>query len=171
MCPVREIVSLSSVEPEQFKATMRRIASTVTVVTSKSGPAMNGMTATAVCSVSATPPCILVVVNQTNRSHALIEDAGIFAVNVLSEEQEFLAQHFAQKSDDPFVDVGYRCGMTGAPILSGCVASLECVVESQTRSGTHSIFVGRVVSAAERDQRPLLHTNSRFVRLERSRLL
>jgi len=170
MCAVREIISPPSIEPAQFKATMRRIASTVTVITSSFGSTMNGMTATAVCSVSAAPPCILVVINQTNRSHALIERAGIFAVNVLSEDQEELAQHFALKSDDPFLNVDYRRGATGAPILSGCVASLECVVESQTRSGTHSIFIGRVVNATEHQQPPLLHTDGGFVRLANPRL-
>jgi len=171
MCPVREITSLPSVDPAEFKAAMRRIASTVTVVTSTSGSAMNGMTATAVCSVSATPPCVLVVINRTNRSHALIESAGIFAVNVLSEDQEHLAQHFALKSDNPFGDIDFHRGMTGAPVLQGCVASFECVVESQTRSGTHSIFVGRVVNTAERREPPLLHTNGGFVKLESSRLM
>lgn len=165
MCPVRDIISLPSVEPTQFKTAMRRIASTVTVITSASGAAMNGMTATAVCSVSATPPCLLVVVNRSNRSHGLIEEAGIFAVNVLSENQDGLADHFAQKSVQPFDKITYRRGITGAPLLAGCVASLECVVESQTRSGTHSIFVGRVVDTAAHDTQPLLHVRGTFARL------
>ncbi|RTL55198.1 MAG: flavin reductase [Bradyrhizobiaceae bacterium] len=169
MCPAREIISLPSIGPTQFKAAMRRIANTVTVITSRSGVAMNGMTATAVCSVSAEPPCILVVINQTNRSHALIERTGTFVVNVLSDDQEYLAQHFALKSDDPFAEVEYRYGMTGVPLLPGCVASLECVVESQTRSGTHSIFVGRVVNTDKDDGSPLLHTDGAFVKLERHR--
>jgi flavin reductase len=165
MCPVREIVSLPSVEPAEFKAAMRRIASTVTVITSGSGLAPNGMTATAVCSVSATPPCVLVVVNQANKSHALIERDGVFAINVLAEDQEVLGRHFALKSDNPFENVKYRRGVTGTPILAGCVANLECVVESQIESGTHSIFVGRVVHTDEQGASPLLHLNGDFAKI------
>lgn len=158
----RDVSSFNSVDTPQFKSVMRRIASTVTVITSASGSIINGMTATAVCSVSVEPPCILVVVNQANKSHSLIEDAGVFAVNVLSEEQEHLAQHFALKSDNPFEAVTYRGGVTGVPVITECVANLECIVQSQTRSGTHSIFVGRVVHTDEAERPPLLHINSGF---------
>lgn len=168
MSPARKLIARDSVGAMQFKATMRRIASTVMVITSRAGSVVNGMTATAVCSVSAEPPCILVVVNQTNRTHALIESTGVFAVNVLSAQQEALAQHFASKSDTPLETVAHHQGSIGVPILEGCVATLECVVESQTRSGTHSIFVGRVVATTEADKRPLLHANGRFVELSAS---
>lgn len=157
-----ELTCLASVDPAQFKAAMRCIASTVTVITSKAGSALNGMTATALCSVSAAPPCILVVVNQANRSHALIENAGVYVVNVLSADQTSLALHFASKSESPLAKMRYRAGVTGAPILEGCVAHLECIVESQTRSGTHSIFIGRVVATGEADLLPLLYRNGEF---------
>ncbi|MGY3622663.1 flavin reductase family protein [Bradyrhizobium sp. USDA 10063] len=157
---------LASVDAEQFRATMRCIASTVTVITSRVGSVANGMTATAVCSVSASPPCILIVVNQTARSHSLIASAGVFAVNVLATNQVALAQHFASRPDEPLEGVEHRQGRTGVPILEGCAASLECVVESQTRSGTHSIFVGRVVSAREAGASPLLYCRGRFTSLE-----
>lgn len=158
---------LASVDAEQFRTTMRCIASTVTVITSRAGSVTNGMTATAVCSVSASPPCILVVINQTARSHSLIESAGVFAVNVLATNQLALAQHFASKPDEPLASVEHHQGRTGVPILEGCAASLECVVESQTKSGTHSIFVGRVVSARQAGASPLLYWSGQFASLEK----
>lgn len=157
--------TLDSVDAAQFKAAMRCIASTVTVITSRAGAVSNGMTATAICSVSAEPPRILVVINQSNRSHASIERAGTFAVNVLSEQQVPLAQHFASKADAPLERVGHHAGVTGAPILDGCVAHLECVVESQMASGTHSVFIGRVVSTDDKDGLPLLYRNGNFATL------
>ncbi|MDI4232066.1 flavin reductase family protein [Bradyrhizobium sp. Arg237L] len=160
-------LSLSSVDAEQFRAAMRCIASTVTVITSRADSVTNGMTATAVCSVSASPPCILVVINQANRSHSLIEEAGVFAVNVLASNQLPLAQHFASRPDEPLESVEHHQGRTGVPILGGCAASLECQLESQTKSGTHSIFVGRVVSARETGASPLLYWSGRFASLEK----
>lgn len=158
--------ALAPVDAAKFKAAMRCIASTVTVITSRVGTVSNGMTATAICSVSAAPPRILVVINQSNRSHASIERAGTFAINVLSEQQVSLAQHFASKADAPLERVEHHPGVTGAPILDGCVAHLECVVESQMASGTHSVFIARVVSTHDRDALPLLYHNGHFATLD-----
>jgi flavin reductase len=164
----REGATLASIDEEGFKAAMRCIASTVTVITSRAGAVTNGMTATAVCSVSAEPPCILVVVNQSSRSHALIEQGGAFAVNVLSAEQAALAQHFAAKSDDPLRNVKHRQGVTGMPMIEGCAAQLECVVETQVAAGTHSVFIGRVVAVQETDRLPLIYHGGKIVELERA---
>ena len=68
------------------------------------------MTATAVCSVSAEPPSILIVVNQKSRSHALIQKSGAYTVNVLAASQETLAVHFASRSVAPFEPFPTRWG-------------------------------------------------------------
>jgi flavin reductase len=162
---LHEHASLAGVDENEFKSAMRCIASTVTVITSKSGAQTNGMTATAVCSVSAVPPCILIVVNQTNRSHALIAESGSFAVNVLAADQVDLAQHFARKSDDPLQSVKTRTGVTGVPVIEGCVALLECVVQQRIESGTHSVFIGRVVATRETERSPLMYWNGDYVEL------
>ena len=157
--------SLAGVDETEFKAAMRCIASTVTVITSKSGARTNGMTATAVCSVSAVPPCILIVVNQTNRSHTLIAESGIFAVNVLASNQTDLAQHFAQKSDDPLRSVDTSAGLTGVPVIEGCAALLECVVQQRIAAETHTVFIGRVVATKQTDRLPLMYWNGKYFEL------
>ncbi len=162
-----EHATLASIDEGRFKAAMRCMASTVTVITSRAGAVTNGMTATAVCSVSAAPPCILVVINQSSRSHSLIEKSGFFAVNVLSAEQAALAQHFAAKSDDPLQYVEHRQGVTGVPMIEGCVAQLECVIQAQLAAGTHSVFIGRVVSVQATDRLPLIYRNGKVVELKR----
>jgi flavin reductase len=167
MQELREPSSLASIDEARFKATMRCVASTVTVITSRLGAVTNGMTATAVCSVSATPPSILVVINQSSRSHDLIERGGSFAVNVLTSEQAALAEHFATKADDPLRSVGHWLGVTGVPMIEGCAAQRECVVETQFAAGTHSIFIGRVVSLQETDRLPLIYRNGKIAELNR----
>lgn len=143
---------------------MRRFASTVTIVTSNRGGVLNGMTATAVCSVSAAPPSVLIVVNRENRSHGLIEQSGVYTVNVLSAAQQTLAEHFASAPIAPFAEVPYSVGLNNCPIIDQCASFLECVVESQTRSGTHSVFVGRVVASGESDFLPLVYHDGEFRR-------
>ena len=165
MTEYQKLVPSNFVDAAQFKATMRCFASSVTVITSGTGSATNGMTATAICSVSAEPPCILVVINSSNRTHALIERTGAFAVNLLSESQVPLARHFASKPLVALREVAHRAGVTGVPILDGSAAHVECMVSSQTRSGTHSVFFGRVVLAQEGVDRPLLHWHGQFTGL------
>jgi len=168
MTEYQKLVPSDLVDAARFKAAMRCVASSVTVITSGTGSATNGMTATAVCSVSAEPPSILVVINSSNRTHTLIEGTGAFAVNVLSESQSSLARHFASKPLVALGEVAHHAGVTGVPILDGSAAHVECVVESQTRSGTHSVFFGRVVSSREGVNRPLLYWQGQFMRLVES---
>jgi len=157
-----DLEALTNVAPSQFKNVMRRFASTVCVITAGRELNLNGMTATAVCGVSAEPPSILIVVNRENRSHALIEKTRVFAVNILSSEQQGLALHFSSRPAAPFASIAYRLGSTNAPILEDCTGYLECVVDSQLKSGTHSIFVGRVVASGETDRLPLGYRNGAF---------
>ena len=151
---------------DEFKSVMRRFAACVNVVTSLHDDVMNGMTATAVCSVSADPPSVLVIVNKSNRSHPLIKDSGSFAVNVLSSEQEAVAMHFASRQPEPFTGIEYRVGVTGCPIIIGVDAHLECTVSQSVEFGTHSIFIGHIVSCAVSGNSPLLYHDGRFCGLE-----
>lgn len=156
------IADLPTVAPAEFKAAMRGLAAAVCVITTRHESVANGMTATAVCSVSADPPSILVVVNRSNRSHALIRDSGAFAVHVLSKDQEALAAHFAGRPETPFANVPVSFGASAAPMIEGCETVLDCAVAAETDFGTHTIFVGRVVAARHTVAEPLLYCHGRF---------
>src|ERR1700760_1352344 len=158
---------LPSISVDEFKTALRGLAATVCVITTRHGELSNGMTATAVCSVSADPPSLLVVVNRGNRSSALIRESGVFAVHILAKGQEQLASHFASRPEDPFAEVPVRSGLTAAPAIEGCDTVLECVVASETEFGTHTIFVGRVVAAQHGAAEPLLYHHGQFGSLAR----
>jgi len=148
---------LKPIPVDAFRQVMRRFAASVNVITSADGEHKNGMTATAVCSVSAEPPSLLVIVNHTNRSHPIIDRTKRFAVNVLASEQEHLARHFASRVDDPFAEVLHRVGQTGCPLIEGADAILECVVFQQFDMATHTIFVGHIVATEVAPTEPLLY--------------
>lgn len=155
-------VEAPGVEPATFKAAMRRLAAGVTVVTSRHGGTVNGMTATAVCSVSAEPPLVLVVVNRSATSHELIARGGHFGLSFLAEDQEVIARYFAGSEAKNFERVGHVVGGTGCPLIEGAAARLECVVESAHDQGSHTIFVGRVVSASTDEGAPLVYGDGAF---------
>jgi flavin reductase len=125
------------------------------------------MTATAVCSVSADPPSALIIVNRSNRSHATIENTKRFAVNVLANDQQHLAAHFASRASDPFLNVPHAIGSVGCPLIEGATACIECVVIQEVDVGTHTIFVGKIVGTTKSNRDPLLYHEGQYHELAR----
>jgi flavin reductase (DIM6/NTAB) family NADH-FMN oxidoreductase RutF len=155
-------VTIEPVSGDLFKSLMRKIASSVAVITTCHDGHLHGMTATAVASVSADPPAILIVVNRSARSHALISASKAFNVNILSAHQSELSGRFASKQDDSFDGVAYSFGGNGAPILDGAVASIECRTALETDFGTHTIFIGHVVGGSICAGDPLIYQNGSY---------
>jgi flavin reductase len=154
---------LNEVTGDEFKLVMRRFAASVNVITSADSTKKNGMTATAVCSVTSDPPSALIIVNKSNRSHPIIDGTKAFAVNVLSSNQRHVASHFASRLPDPFAEIPHSIGKTGCPIIAGADAHIECTVIEQMDVGTHTIFVGKIVAAGAASGEPLLYHEGRYV--------
>jgi flavin reductase (DIM6/NTAB) family NADH-FMN oxidoreductase RutF len=139
-----------TVTPQSFIQGMRQLASGVTLITTAHDGRRAGLTATAVCSVSADPPQLLACINRQAETHRLIAESSAFAVNVLAHDQHRLAQVFAGAGgvygDHRFGEAEWRTLITGAPVLSACVASFDCRLIELVPAATHSIFIGRVVA-------------------------
>ena len=157
-----EELQLPHVTKEQFTEVMRRFAASVNIITSADGEQKNGMTATAVCSVTAEPPSALIIVNRSNRSYGTIARTKKFAVNVLANDQRHLAAHFASKLPKPFSDVPHHSGTTGCPLIEGADAHIECVVIQEVDIGTHTIFVGKIVATGKSNRAPLLYHEGQY---------
>jgi flavin reductase len=144
----------------EFKAAMRAVPGAVAVITSQDRDERNGMTATAVCSVSADPPQILICVNASASVRVVIERAKHFAVNFLSTGQKQIADLFSQPKLDPALRFGvgdWQSMATGSPTLIGAVSSLDCQVVSETQHGSHLVIVGSVVATQSSDSSPLIY--------------
>ncbi|MBI2912905.1 MAG: flavin reductase family protein [Chloroflexi bacterium] len=148
---------------------MGRFATGVTVVTTRLGDELHGMTANAVTSVSLEPLLVLVCVDKTADTHDILAQSGVFALSILTLEQEALSNHFAKKETEGAHRLdGFplQFGMTGCPILEGSVAYLDCRVVAQYPGGDHTIFVGEVVDAQEmEDGGPLVFYQGRYTQL------
>ena len=146
-----------------YKHVLRNFAAGVTVVTTgRSDQDPHGLTATAFCSVSLTPPLVLACIEKKAISYPYFEPAGIFAVNFLSADQEHLSQHFAIHGGEKFDSIEWRRGEIGAPILAGTIGHVECRIVNAYEGGDHTIYVGEVVSAAAADGDPLLHFHGAY---------
>lgn len=150
-------------DPNAFKTVMRHFPTGVTVVTSMRGDEPRGVTVSAFASVSMDPPLVLICINREARSYLFISESKIFCVNFLSGDQRDLAERFSGKRrEKQFEGVEYARDETGAAILKGCVAYLDCEVAEEHHAGSHSIFIGRVVACGSRPGSPLGYYNGGF---------
>lgn len=154
--------NIALVSGDLFKSLMRNIASSVAVITTNQGDRNHGMTATAMCSVSADPATILIVVNRSTQSHPIISATKSFTVNILAENQHAISGRFASKHDDPFDGIDYRAGANGSPIIKDVAAHIECTTVSEIDVGTHTIFVGNVISGDVSRAHPLVYHEGEY---------
>ena len=146
---------------KEFRSTVGAFATGVTVVTTRGEEHAYGMTANAFSSVSLDPPLILVCVISPSEGAEHITRNGVFAVNVLTSEQEPLSRYFASRDRprgrDAFVEVAHRFAASGSPILEGSAAFLDCRLHATHEAGDHLIFIGEVLELEVQDgHEPLL---------------
>src|SRR5471030_840165 len=158
-----------SIDAAAFKKGMRHLAASVTLITTCEGKLRGGLTATAVCSVSAEPPQILVCVNKTASAHDTIGHAGHFCVNILAPAHRKIAERFAGmdgvEGDERFADMGsWKKLSTGSPVLEGCPVSFDCKLVTEVAAGTHTIYIGQIVDIAlDAVALPLVYADGNFV--------
>jgi flavin reductase (DIM6/NTAB) family NADH-FMN oxidoreductase RutF len=157
-----------TVTQEQFKAALGSFASGVTAVTTKDANGkLLGITVSAFCSVSLTPPMVLICIEKTAGCHYAFEESNVFVVNVLREGDSAISELFASSADDKFTNIDYFPGIEGVPVLKNALATLECRVKFSYHGGDHSIFVGEVENVKVDNGDPLLYYRSRYGRFER----
>jgi 3-hydroxy-9,10-secoandrosta-1,3,5(10)-triene-9,17-dione monooxygenase reductase component len=142
-------------------------ASGVTVVTTVHEGQLRGVTVSAFSAVSLNPPLILICIANESESREWIVESGLFAVNILSDEQEFLSERFAARApivNARFDGVPYHTAITGSPILDGSIAWYDCRVEAIHDGGDHTIFIGRVeaVGFGAEGKQPLVYFANRY---------
>jgi flavin reductase len=156
-----------ALDPVEFRRCMRAVPGAVAIITCGEEGTRTGLTATAVCSLSDSPPMLLVCVNESASAHPVICGSQRFAVNILSADHLTLASRFAGRDgaegEARFAGAAWVRSATGASFLSEAIVSFDCVLEAQHHHGSHSIFVGRIVAARSRDgESPLLYLGGRF---------
>ena len=165
----QEISPQQSIDSAAFISAMGAAATSVTVVTTIGPAGRFGITVSALASVSADPPLLLVCVNRKNPSVAAMTQNGRFAVNILAEHQSDVAKTFSGRpikgSPYEFLNDDWQNGKLGMPLLIDAAAHFECEIESIHDAGTHRIFIGRVVSAVRGSHAPLIYSSRNFGRI------
>ncbi|OGA96257.1 MAG: flavin reductase [Burkholderiales bacterium RIFCSPHIGHO2_12_FULL_61_11] len=161
--PIRK-ASSPSFSQREFRSALAMFATGVTIVTART-PAgdLVGLTANSFNSVSLNPPLVLWSLSQAAGSMAALSTGSHYAINILAADQKALAERFASKREDRWMDVLFTEGASGSPLLSGAAATFECFNRSRYEEGDHVIFVGEVERCSHRaGAAPLLFHGGKF---------
>lgn len=163
-----------TVSSTDLRTAMGHFATGVTVVTALDGERPQGITVNALASVSLEPALVMIALDRKRFIVPTIDGSRRYAVNILTEDQQWLSDCFAganvSPNRDAFCGAAWHAGTLGLPILEGAIASLECVVEDVVPVGDHRLYVARVEACEEHDAGapPLLYHRRRYLRIERA---
>lgn len=136
----------SAIDSAHFRTVMGHFATGVTIVTAVHEGTPVGFTAQSFVSLSLDPPLIAVCPSISSSSWPRIAAADGMCVNILAADQETLGRSFAASGTDKFAGVGWHPSpITGAPILAGCLAWVDCRIEASYEGGDHLVVVARVL--------------------------
>lgn len=133
---------------DEFRSALRHLAGGVSVITTGSGDDRTGLTVTSLASLSAEPPTVMFGLNLSSSSFPAIRRHRSFGVNFLTAAQKEIADRFAgrggKKGPARYAEAQWSEGRTGAPLLEGALAALDCEVEELIERHSHAIVIGRV---------------------------
>ncbi|MBB5870077.1 flavin reductase (DIM6/NTAB) family NADH-FMN oxidoreductase RutF [Allocatelliglobosispora scoriae] len=160
----------AAADTDLLRRALGTFATGVTVVT-VGGETPHAMTANSFTSVSLDPPLVLVCVEHSAVMHSSLLARGTFGVSVLAAHQEPVARQFASRLRPlglaQFDAVDWRPGrLTGAPLIEGALAHLECGLWRSYDGGDHTIFVGTLLSVEKQaDSDAVVFFRGRFRQL------
>jgi flavin reductase (DIM6/NTAB) family NADH-FMN oxidoreductase RutF len=149
------------VAADPFKVAMSSVCTPVSVVTAFDDTRPHGTTVSAFCSLSLTPPMVLVALDEASALLQVLRGTSRFGLNVLSRSQDAIAGKFAVKGDDKFDAVAWEC-RSGVPHITGTACWFACDVERFVAGGDHVVIIGRVIETDHADLPPLTYHRRRF---------
>jgi flavin reductase (DIM6/NTAB) family NADH-FMN oxidoreductase RutF len=156
------------IDADEFRAAMGSWPSGVTIITSRAGDQIHGMTVSDFSGVSLDPPMVLVCASRTSVTTGVIQEGRCFGVNVLRVDQSELSNKFASKKDEfkRFEGVATFEEKTGAPLLEQALVNLDCRVVAIHEAGDHLLCVGEIEACRVQEGEPLLYFQGSYGRFE-----
>ena len=159
-------MSSAAVSPELFRRACALFPTGVAVLTTRAANGTpHGLTINAFCSLSLTPPLVLVAVDRDCSLLETFEKSGHFAINFLSSEQRNLSVRFSELPEGRFSGVSWTPGAEGAPLISGAIGAVECRTTNIIDAGDHRALIGEVIAATVGEGEPLVFFRSGYTGL------
>ncbi|MFY0402350.1 NADH-dependent FMN reductase RutF [Pantoea dispersa] len=153
---VHELPLLPEVSQQAFRDAMSGLGAAVNIITTDGPAGRAGFTATAVCSVSDTPPTLLVCLNRNASVWPIFRDNGVLCVNTLAAGQESLSTLFGGKTPmaERFAAAHWHTQHSGAPLLQGALMAFDCTITQVVSVATHDILFCNVMALERHDAQP-----------------
>jgi len=153
-----------AVEPLQFREALGHFASGITVITSHHEDEPVGFTCQSFYSVSMEPPLVSFSVMARSLSYPKIRQAGRFAVNILSGDQQSISNQFAQRGNDKWRGIDWQTSPLGNPLIAGSLHWLDCEIHAEHTAGDHLIVLGEVkaLNMSKAESTPLLYFRGQY---------
>lgn len=139
---------MQGLDPVVYREAMSRFAGHVQIVTTEHHGVRRGVTITAACSVSDSPPTVLACLNNTNLNNSVLFESGHFVLNTLAARHQDLANAFAGfgklSSEERFALAEWQVLATGSPVLADAITAFDCVVTDRKVTSTHTVLFGEV---------------------------
>ena len=149
-----------SIDPREFRNTLGRFATGVTVVSMRAGDEHYGITVNAFMSISLDPPLVGICIDKRANAHQTLLEVDTYAVNILSSEQEAISNHFAGR---PTPEVTDPFTLThNMPLIPGALAHLICNITGVHDAGDHTLFIGEVTYLNYTEGDPLLYFAGKY---------
>jgi flavin reductase (NADH) len=158
---------------QQFRQAMAHLGAAVNVITTAGPHGKCGITASSVCSVTDTPPTLLVCLNRSSATHTVFDGNRHVCINVLPASLESIARHFAGMTElsmeERFQLPVWDEGENGVPVLRGALASLQGTIVEAKDVGSHSVmFVETIKIKVRNDGDSLIYFDRNFHRVPRA---
>ena len=161
---------IMTLDPEQLRAAMRAWTTGVTIVTASYNGERHGMTVSSFTSISLDPALITISLQAASRTCELVTQSGAFGLTILSADQQGLSELFAGRVlalDNRFDGLETETLVTGAPLIKGGLAWLDCRVVYHYDAGMNALFIGEVVAARSIGEgAPLVYHNRDYQQLK-----
>ncbi len=149
-------------DAKAFRRCLGQYPTGVCVVTTTHRQQWVGMAVNSLTAVSLDPPLVLWSIRRESRSVESFLEAPSFAISVLAQHQWDISRRFGGAQTDRFAGDPWACGRSGAPLLDGALAHLECERSAVHAGGDHWILIGRVLRCARFEGQPLVFSQGRY---------
>lgn len=152
------------IDMREFRNTLGRFATGITIVTTVEEGNVHGMTANAFMSVSLEPPLVLVSIDHKTKMHQILPKTKMYGISILREDQEMVSQHFAGRPLERAPNFFWKENL---PFIESSIAQLACEIVDQHPAGDHTLYIGKVKWLSyEKEGTPLTFFAGKYCKLE-----
>ncbi|WP_205419957.1 flavin reductase family protein [Aeribacillus pallidus] len=152
------------IDKREFRNTLGRFATGITIVTTVEEDKVHGMTANAFLSVSLDPPLVLVSIDHKAKMHQLLPKTHMYGISILREDQEAVSQHFAGRPQENAPQFFWK---ENFPFIKNSIAQLACEIVDEHPAGDHTLYIGQVKWLSyEEEGNPLLFYAGKYRKLD-----